>query len=591
MVTPSGTGELPVRPTDADRGSDTSDLEAEDLASLRAALLGPEQRRLAALQRRLDDPDARAEDIAAVLPHVLLQHTQDPQFVRALTPPVEKALTASVRRDPTPLADALFPVMGPAIRRAVAAAITGMVESLNRTLEHSVSWKSIRWRLEARRTGRSFAEVVLLKTLVYRVEQVLLIDRRTGLLLQHVHHLAPAEDADMVSGMLTAIRDFVQDSFKARTGETESLEALRVGDLSVWIEAGPRALVAAVIRGTAPRELRRTLQDAIEEIHLRFAEPLETFSGDAGPFADARSVLEGCLATEFRQDERKPSSRGAWILLGAATAALLVWAAFAYRAHARWTSYVTALRAEPGVVVVGTSREGGRYVVSGLRDPLARDPRTLLAAAALSEDGVDGRWAPYYSLDPAIVRARAEATLRPPAGTTLTFADGVLGVSGSPSSGWIAEASRLAPFVPGVTRFDAAGALDGSMRGIARAIEARPVLFVKGASRPASDQRETIEALIASVRALADAASAAGARLDLDIVGHTDADGPPDSNVPLSRARADAVAALVRPAAGPAAAIRTRGVGSAEPAVAGGGETDNQRNRRVVIHATIPGQP
>ena len=65
-----------------------------DLASLRSLLLAPEQQHLAALQARLDDTQARAEDLADVLPHVLLQHAQDPQFTRALTPPIEKALTA-----------------------------------------------------------------------------------------------------------------------------------------------------------------------------------------------------------------------------------------------------------------------------------------------------------------------------------------------------------------------------------------------------------------------------------------------------------------------------------------------------------------
>src|SRR6188768_399447 len=164
------------------RQGDDPETDAAELASLRTILVGPEQRHLAALQTRLDDTRARAEDLGEVLPQVLLLHAQDPHFTRALTPPIEKAITASVHRNPKPLADALFPVMGPAIRKAVAAGLAGMVESLNRTLEHSLTWRSVQWRLEGWRTGRSFAEIVLSKTLVYRVEQVFLIDRRSGLL-------------------------------------------------------------------------------------------------------------------------------------------------------------------------------------------------------------------------------------------------------------------------------------------------------------------------------------------------------------------------------------------------------------------------
>ena len=244
-------------------------------------LLGPAEAEIQRLQGRLDDRYAQARDVSAVLPQALVHCSADPELARALAPPVEKAITASVRRDPKPLADAIFPIIGPAIRKAVAASLAAMVESMNRTLEHSVSWRAIRWRLEARRTGRTFGEVVLLHTLLYRVEQVFLIHRKTGLSAA----ARPREpdrrgaDAQMVSAMLTAIRDFAQDSF--RTADHDSLDAFEVGELSVWIEQGPEAVIAAVIRGNAPKDFRRTLQDAVERVHLQFGEALAAFNGDA----------------------------------------------------------------------------------------------------------------------------------------------------------------------------------------------------------------------------------------------------------------------------------------------------------------------
>ncbi|HKW01737.1 MAG TPA: OmpA family protein [Vicinamibacterales bacterium] len=518
--------------TDADR-----DADFEDLSALRDVLVGPERERLAALQARLDDPDARAHDVGEVLPTVLLQHAQDPQFARALTPPLEKALTAAVRRDPKPMADALFPVMGPAIRKAVSAALAGMVESFNRAIEHSLSWRSVQWRLEARRTGRSFGEVVLLKTLIYRVEQVFLIDRRTGLLLQHVQHGAEqVQDADMVSGMLTAIRDFAQDSFK--TSDADSLESLKVGDLSVWIEAGPLAIVAAVIRGAAPREYRQTLQNTVEEIHLRFGEALQSFSGDASSFEDARSLLESCLEMQYRADERKPRTWAAWLLVSAVVLGLASWAVLAYRADQRWTRYLATLRAQPGIVVVNSTREGGKRVVTGLRDPLAADPKSFLASAGLAEDAVEGRWAAYQSLDPSIVLARGTA------------------------------------------------ALDASLRETIAAIESSSILFVKGAARVEADQRSALDRVIAAVGKLEGLAAAGNARYILAIVGHTDADGPLESNLPLSRTRAEAVASMLAPAIGSHVSVQTSGVGSTDPASPGQTENDNRQNRRVTIRVT-----
>ena len=115
-------------------GNRTRATTREDLAAVRAILVGPEQRALEALRARLEDPAVQAREVAAVLPQALQLRALDAELARALAPPVEDAITASIRRNPKPLADALFPVMGPAIRKAVAASLVSMVESFNRTL-------------------------------------------------------------------------------------------------------------------------------------------------------------------------------------------------------------------------------------------------------------------------------------------------------------------------------------------------------------------------------------------------------------------------------------------------------------------------
>lgn len=567
--------------------------ETDELESLRAFLVHPERRQLADLQDRLDDLDVRAHEVGEVLPEVLLRHSHDPDVARALAPAVERAVTSSVRRNPKPLADALFPIMGPAIRKAVAASLAGMIESLNRTLEHAFSRRSIRWRLEALRTGKSFAEVVLLKTLLFRVEQVLLIDRNTGLLLQHAHTGADGmKDADMVSGMLTAIRDFVQDSFRVGgdagdvNASDDTMESLKVGDLAVWIESGPHASLAAVIRGSAPRDFRRVLQQTVETIHLEFGEALESFNGDASTLNESVSVLEECLQTEYRAEERKGRSRAAVVLAGAVVIALLVWAAIAYRAGIREARYIDALRAEPGITVVSTSHEGGKFVVSGLRDPRARDPQTLLSGTGLAAENVVGRWAPYYALEPSLIVTRATDVLQPPAGTTVVLNDGVLSATGTPPLAWVSEARRLAPLVPGVASFDAAGALDGTTRAVIARLEGRTMLFAKGAAVMAAMQGDALRGVTEDVRELDALAEATGQRFRLEVVGHTDADGPAESNLPLSRARAEVVQAAIGRNASSRLEVVVEGVGSSVPVVLSQNEEDKQQNRRVTIRVT-----
>ena len=288
----------------------------DGLDELRDLLVDPERKAIAALRARLDDPVLRGRDLANGLPEALAHCSDDRRLTEALMPPVEAVITSSVRRNPRPLADALFPVIGPAIRKAIAHALSGMLDSLNRTLEQSVSVRALQWRVTAWRTGKSFGEIVLLNTLVYRVEQVFLIHAHTGLLLQHVvADAVTAQDADMVSGMLTAIRDFARDSFGGRAEDT--LERFRVGELNCLIEHGPHAYLAVVVRGTPPHDLRLTLQRAIEAIHLQQTADLERFSGDASIFDDARPVLQECLESRFRGSDTPVSYRRWWIGAGA----------------------------------------------------------------------------------------------------------------------------------------------------------------------------------------------------------------------------------------------------------------------------------
>jgi OOP family OmpA-OmpF porin len=418
-----------VRSDDPSPGG--TDTPTAKFAELRTLLVGPEQRQLRALQTRLDDPVSHARDVSRVLPAAVELRTHDPHLKRALAPTIEEAISASVRRNPRPLADALFPIIGPAIRKAIAATLSGMLESLNTTLEHSLSWRSLRWRLDARRTGKSFAEIVLLNTLVYRVEQVFLIHRPSGLLLQHVTAAgSSAQDGDLVSGMLTAIRDFVEDSFQV--SDEEGLQTLKVGDLSVWIEQGPHAFIAAVIRGTAPADLRATLQQAVESVHAQYSDALQSFGGDSANVEGARPLLEACLQQQYRPRDRRGTPSPMLLIVAAILIlALGLWAFLGLRARGRWNGYVEALRSEPGIVVVSTAREGGKYLVNGLRDPLARDPGSLTAAHNLRPEDVVGRWQLYQALDPTLSLARARNVLRPPAGVSLTFEDGVLTAAGT----------------------------------------------------------------------------------------------------------------------------------------------------------------
>ena len=566
---------------------DTREQPADaELSELRSILIGQEQRELRALELHVYDEARRTREVSRVLPEALTLRRQDPQLASALGPMVEEAITASVHRDPRPLANALFPVMGPAIRRAIEHMFASMMESFSRTVEQSVSWRALRWRLTAWRTGRPFSEIVLLNTLQYRVEQVFLIHAESGLLLQHVTAAAvPIQDADQVSAMMTAIRDFVRDSFNV--AGPDGLDAFHVGALTVLIEQGPYAIVAGVVRGTPPPDARLMFRHALESIHRLLGPEMQAFEGDAAEMEKARPALQACLVAHLR--ERPAPSYRRWV---AAAALLLlaigVWTFIVMRERQRFGAYVDRLAAEPGIVVLSSGRRDGKFVVSGLRDPLAGDPSVLLASSGVDATRVEQHWEPYDAIHPAFVAARATALLRPPPGVTLSFQDGVLAASGTASERWLIDSERVAPAIGGVRRFEYAGA--SAVEQLTRKLEAISILFPRGRSELSPDQLAQVASAASLISLLNEALRVRRQSAQIAIVGHTDSDGSELENAPLSQARGDAVLRIFAATGVDAVTFSVQGVGVDDPASSGTSDLDKARNRRTSLRVAIVDQ-
>jgi OOP family OmpA-OmpF porin len=432
---------------------DNGDQKPTTLDELRKLLVGPEQNQIGRLKERLDDPELHAEDVSGVLAEAIaLRSARDNQVAKALEPTIEESIKASVRRDPKPLVDALFPVIGPAIGKAIFSAIRGMVQSLNQIFENNLSVQGLKWRVEAFRTKKPFREVVSRHRLVYQVEQVFLIHRNTGSVLQHVVAKEVAEqDPDQDSGMLQAIQDYFQDAIGAE--KDQALDGLRIGDRNLWIEQGPLAVLAAVIWENPPINLQGVLRETIDTIHLMKSEELESFDGDVSPFEDLKSYLEGCLQSQVKESKSKISPL-LWLLLGILTFGITLWVSYSLQDQRRWSNYVDRLRGEPGIVITETEKRSGKYYVFGLRDPLAVDPEEMLKVENLDPESVVFQWEAYRALHPEFTVKRARKFLQPPEKVTLDFKDGVLYAAGYASPQWAVDARKLVKAIPGVFQFN-----------------------------------------------------------------------------------------------------------------------------------------
>ncbi len=439
--------------------------DERQLEHLKHLLLGAEQERISELSRRLEEPAQRAADVAEVLAEsVRLGDGRDETLADALEPSITRCVERSVQRDPSRFADALFPIVGPVVRRYIAEALRGLVESINQTLEHSLTPRGLGWRLESLRSGVPFPEIVLRHTLAYRVEQVFLIRPDDGLLIQHVaDKSALSRDADAVSAMLTAIQDFTGDTF-LKEGEAERLQTVQMGEHTLWLVHGPHAYLACAFRGIPPASQREHLNQVLENIHRFFGPQLTSFQGDRNALVGVMPELERCL-TFAEKPEVAKRRRGAsplFILLLLAIAGLIGW--FAYlswqKAQADGELVATqerllqALRDTPGVVITEVHRANGVLEVRGLRDPLARDLSLLANEVGLDPSGVKMQWRGFQDTSSEIALKRAERRLQPPGSVRLELSNGELQARGIAPEDWGQRAALLAVTVPGVDTYN-----------------------------------------------------------------------------------------------------------------------------------------
>ena len=538
--------------------------ETNPLDELKSLLLETERRELHELRSRLESsPGPRAEQVAEVLSESLrLGMDRDETLPGAIEGPLIAGLRHSIRHDPSTIAGILFPVMGPAIRNAISDSLRKMVESINRTLEHSLSYQGFKWRLESLRTGIPFAEVVLRHTIDYRVEEALLVRPDSGLLIQHVADPGvETHDPDAVSAMLTAICGFVRDAFLAGSTE-QGLEEVEMEEHTVLLVNGPHAFLACAVRGIPPRDLRERCKRVLEQIHSHYGEELARFEGDQESMRFLQEPLAACLVS---QERPAPARRGPSPFLLLVLGLALLAGGLGYqdwerrRAGAeldrerrqaeaeldsRQERLLQRLHQTPGIVVAKAERREGRLLISGLRDPLAQDPAQLIPDSGLATGQVEMRWTPYQDMGPDFALERAKSRLQPPQGVELALdKEAVLRAKGAAPRDWRSRAGLLALTVPGIAAFDGSGLADSErleLEELKTQLEVLHVLFAKG-DRLTPEQTRPLDEAAAGILRILDLSNKLSLGLTLNLIGRTDIIGSDSRNQALGNARAVAV--------------------------------------------------
>ena len=140
--------------------------------------------------------------------------------------------------------------------------------------------------------------------------------------------------------------------------------------------------------------------------------------------------------------------------------------------------------------MVDASRGFRSWNISGLKDPIARSPATVLSAVGANTSRLSGQWREYLSLDPAIVAARAKR----------------------------------------------------AVDSVARIVESKRVLFDAGSSALNPVAIATLAGIATFVHELDRNVATSGGTVTLELTGRTDPTGADATNALLAEQRIDNVA-------------------------------------------------
>jgi len=436
------------------------------LQQVRELLLAPEREELNRLNRELLKPAELTKTLSEVLPAAIsLRSKQDKAVHKSLLPVVSENINETVFNNPGRIVDAIYPILGPAIKKAIQSAIEKLVQSINVVVQNTVSLRALKWRVQSIWTGRQLAEIVLLNSLIYRVEQVFLVDKTTGLPIIHrVADLVPSQDPDLVAGMLSAIQDFVRDSFE--TTAQEGLSDIKVSDLNVLIESGRNVYIAAVVRGTPPYALREVLREALLAIDLEKSSVVEKFPMVADAKEELSPYLTQCFKAEIKPQVTRISPL-LWIVAILAVLGLGYLIGTEYRRARNWSSFITLLNDQPGIQVLNDRKSSGTRVITGIRDSLSQDPADIFRKQNLDFGSVKFVFDEYSSHIPKFVIERAKTVLKPPETVNFSFFDGILTARGIAGNAWIEKFNELAVLLAGVRRVDSTHLVNDDLRKIA----------------------------------------------------------------------------------------------------------------------------
>ncbi|ERT09634.1 BON domain protein [Lyngbya aestuarii BL J] len=289
------------------------------------------------------------------------------EIVDALAPTMGKVIKEQVILERDSMVDALYPVIGSTITRYLGEAI----QEINDKVSNAFSIEGINRKIRAKLQGISEAELIWQEVMKCTVQAVFLIHKGSGLIISEVQQSGEARlESEMLAGMLTAIRSFVNDCI-VQAEQVQELNEIEYGDSRIVIEVAGYCYLAVIVQGEIKNKFLKKIRTMLIKITQKYGREIETFEGDPETVPpEILAELEKLMEVETKQHQEK-SPKTLLFLTGIILGSVLIPLAIVqYRSgviHRVETEVMTALDSEPELAIyrLTVDAQGNTVMLNG----------------------------------------------------------------------------------------------------------------------------------------------------------------------------------------------------------------------------------
>jgi len=238
---------------------------------------------------------------AAITQNIL---TAPGEFANAIAPEMGMAIHEQLRLNKGAMIDALYPIIGSTISKYFAEAI----KAINEKVERNLSPEGILRKLRAWMQGVSEAELIIKESMPVTIRAIFLIHKASGLIISEVQN--PSHqilESEMVAGMLTAIRSFVNDCI-IQSGFDAELSEIEYGGSKIMLEAAGCCYMAVVADGVTTPSLINKIRHILEVIVEEYSKEMENFDGDLATVPpEIKPILTQVFAGDVLKSNTQPN--------------------------------------------------------------------------------------------------------------------------------------------------------------------------------------------------------------------------------------------------------------------------------------------